>query len=98
MKPYGPGLTCPNCAGQDLAVKDSRPSGDMIRRRRLCAKCGQRFTTFEMVAGFLGTAESPPLLAYRAMKLREKMDRIPGPAQNVILDLIEILGGGPADG
>jgi transcriptional repressor NrdR len=32
-------------------VKDSRPSedGGVIRRRRFCAECGGRFTTFERV-------------------------------------------------
>ena len=44
-------MRCPHCGGLDTQVKDSRPSDDgvAIRRRRNCAECGQRFTTFERV-------------------------------------------------
>ena len=44
-------MDCPFCGNNDTQVKDSRPceDGAAIRRRRLCAKCGARFTTFERV-------------------------------------------------
>lgn len=44
-------MRCPFCANPDTQVKDSRPAeeGAVIRRRRLCPKCGGRFTTFERV-------------------------------------------------
>lgn len=44
-------MRCPFCSNPDTQVKDSRPSeeGQAIRRRRLCPKCGARFTTFERV-------------------------------------------------
>lgn len=44
-------MRCPFCQGEDTQVKDSRPAEDAaaIRRRRLCASCGARFTTFERV-------------------------------------------------
>jgi transcriptional repressor NrdR len=44
-------LKCPFCGHADSQVKDSRPSEDgaAIRRRRFCADCGGRFTTFERV-------------------------------------------------
>ncbi len=44
-------MRCPFCAHEDSQVKDSRPTGDntAIRRRRQCAGCGARFTTFERV-------------------------------------------------
>ncbi|MEA1071458.1 transcriptional regulator NrdR [Sphingomonas sp. LY160] len=44
-------MRCPFCAHDDSQVKDSRPSEDntSIRRRRECAGCGARFTTFERV-------------------------------------------------
>ena len=44
-------MRCPFCAHEDSQVKDSRPSedGTSIRRRRECAGCGARFTTFERV-------------------------------------------------
>lgn len=44
-------MRCPFCGSDDTQVKDSRPSGDntSIRRRRVCAVCGGRFTTFERI-------------------------------------------------
>ncbi len=44
-------MRCPFCGNADTQVKDSRPSEDntAIRRRRVCAVCGGRFTTFERV-------------------------------------------------
>lgn len=44
-------MRCPFCGNAETQVKDSRPSDDSaaIRRRRLCAGCEGRFTTFERV-------------------------------------------------
>ena len=44
-------MRCPFCGTEDTQVKDSRPTEDnaAIRRRRFCANCGARFTTFERV-------------------------------------------------
>ena len=44
-------MHCPFCECEDTHVKDSRSSedGSAIRRRRMCPKCGSRFTTFERV-------------------------------------------------
>jgi transcriptional repressor NrdR len=44
-------MRCPFCGNEESQVKDSRPSEDgaAIRRRRLCPRCGGRFTTFERV-------------------------------------------------
>ncbi|MBV8938325.1 MAG: transcriptional repressor NrdR [Alphaproteobacteria bacterium] len=44
-------MKCPFCGSPDTQVKDSRPSedGGTIRRRRYCASCNSRFTTFERV-------------------------------------------------
>ncbi|MCR5752702.1 MAG: transcriptional regulator NrdR [Kiritimatiellae bacterium] len=44
-------MKCPKCGVDDDKVLDSRPAreGAAIRRRRECAKCGHRFTTFEEV-------------------------------------------------
>ena len=42
-------MHCPFCQHDDTRVIDSRESDDgaAIRRRRECAKCGERFNTFE---------------------------------------------------
>lgn len=44
-------MRCPFCGHAETQVKDSRPTDDnaAIRRRRFCASCGARFTTFERV-------------------------------------------------
>ena len=44
-------MRCPFCGHEETQVKDSRPTEDnsSIRRRRQCAACGARFTTFERV-------------------------------------------------
>ena len=44
-------MRCPYCAADDDRVVDSRLAEDgvAIRRRRECAACSQRFTTFERV-------------------------------------------------
>lgn len=42
-------MKCPFCSYEDTQVVDSRVSedGGTIRRRRRCAKCERRFTTYE---------------------------------------------------
>jgi transcriptional repressor NrdR len=44
-------MNCPYCAHPDSRVIDSREteSKEAIRRRRECASCGQRFTTYEKI-------------------------------------------------
>ena len=44
-------MKCPFCDNDDTRVIDSRPTdeGQAIRRRRVCDKCGKRFTTYEKV-------------------------------------------------
>ena len=42
-------MRCPNCGAQDSRVTDSRDTGEEIRRRRECAQCGVRFTTYERI-------------------------------------------------
>lgn len=44
-------MRCPFCSNVETQVKDSRISddGESIKRRRYCASCDSRFTTFERV-------------------------------------------------
>ncbi|MBP5284905.1 MAG: transcriptional repressor NrdR [Kiritimatiellae bacterium] len=44
-------MKCPKCSADDDKVLDSRSARDgaAIRRRRECAKCGFRFTTYEEI-------------------------------------------------
>jgi transcriptional repressor NrdR len=45
-------MKCPFCGSDEDRVIDSRVSKDgyEVRRRRVCIKCGRRFTTYERVA------------------------------------------------
>src|SRR2546428_12033962 len=47
--PYLVFVRCPACGNPDTRVIDSREAedGTSIRRRRVCDRCGERFTTFE---------------------------------------------------
>lgn len=43
-------MRCPFCGADDTRVIDSRLAneGDQVRRRRRCAACNERFTTYEV--------------------------------------------------
>jgi transcriptional repressor NrdR len=62
-------VRCPFCGIDDDRVIDSRPSEDgaAIRRRRVCARCTRRFTTFERV-------EEAPLLVLKRDGSKEQFD------------------------
>ena len=42
-------MRCPFCSFEDTQVVETRESdeGDVVRRRRRCASCDKRFTTYE---------------------------------------------------
>ena len=42
-------MHCPNCGDPNTRVTDSRDTGQDIRRRRECVRCGVRFTTYERI-------------------------------------------------
>jgi transcriptional repressor NrdR len=44
-------MRCPFCKHDDTQVLDTRVSeeGDVVRRRRRCASCDKRFTTYERI-------------------------------------------------
>jgi transcriptional repressor NrdR len=44
-------MRCPYCEADDDKVVESRTinEGDVIRRRRECLKCGERFTSYERI-------------------------------------------------
>ncbi len=63
-------MICPYCGNKDHRVVDSRSSeeGRAIRRRRECAKCSRRFTTYEYV-------EESRLMVIKKDGRREPFDR-----------------------
>ena len=63
-------MKCPYCACDESKVIDSRPTDDneRIRRRRECADCRKRFTTYEIV-------ETVPLTVIKKDRARESFDR-----------------------
>lgn len=42
-------MKCPFCGFEDTKVIDSRPIDQKKRRRRECANCSKRFTTYEVI-------------------------------------------------
>ena len=63
-------MRCPFCGSLEDRVVDSRPTddGDTIRRRRECAKCAKRYTTYEKV-------EILPLVVIKKDNSRENFNR-----------------------
>ena len=63
-------MKCPGCSGMENKVIDSRlnKEGDVIRRRRECLSCTDRFTTYEKLE------RSLPLLIKKDGR-REEFDR-----------------------
>ena len=63
-------MKCPYCGNPDTSVVDSRPADDntAIRRRRVCSRCGRRFTSYERI-------ETIPLMVIKKDHNREAFDR-----------------------
>ncbi len=63
-------MKCPFCGHIEDKVVDSREAkvGDTIRRRRECAKCRRRFTTYERI-------DEIPYMVIKKDGRREKFDR-----------------------
>jgi transcriptional repressor NrdR len=63
-------MKCPFCGHPDDRVVDSRESreGEAIRRRRECASCGKRFTTYERL-------DEIPYMVVKKDGRREKFER-----------------------
>jgi hypothetical protein len=66
----GPGLTCPRCGHGETDVVDSRPQGGMVRRRRRCQSCCERFTTREVIVGPEDDHSFGRVLALHSLMLR----------------------------
>jgi transcriptional repressor NrdR len=70
-------MKCPYCHAPDSRVTDSREvsGGSAIRRRRECASCGRRFTTFERVelAGLVVVKKDGRRQDFDPGKLRQKL-------------------------
>ena len=92
-------MKCPFCAQIDDKVIDSREgrTGDTIRRRRECLKCGRRFTTYERI-------DEIPYMVIKKDGRRERFERqkilqgllkacekrpVPTPKLEAIVDEIE---------
>lgn len=63
-------MRCPFCGSGETRVIDSRPTDEnnSIRRRRECASCQNRFTTYE-------TVEDVPILVIKKNGTRQVYDR-----------------------
>ncbi|HSW36893.1 MAG TPA: transcriptional regulator NrdR [Candidatus Saccharimonadales bacterium] len=63
-------MKCSQCQSDDIKVIESRDvaDGQAIRRRRMCVKCGYRFTTYERL-------ERPQLIVIKNDATRELFNR-----------------------
>lgn len=63
-------MHCNQCGSDEIKVIESRDvaDGQAIRRRRMCTKCGERFTTYERI-------ERPQLIVIKHDKTRELFNR-----------------------
>ena len=63
-------MKCPFCTHLEDKVVDSREAktGDLVRRRRECLKCGRRFTTYERI-------DEIPYMVIKKDGRREKFER-----------------------
>jgi transcriptional repressor NrdR len=63
-------VRCPFCSFEDTRVVDTRTTepGGAVRRRRECAGCGDRFTTYERI-------EEAPVTVVKRDGRRERFDR-----------------------
>ena len=70
-------MRCPYCHATDTRVIDSRDvgGGETIRRRRECATCGRRFTTYERVelGGLIVVKKDGRREDFDPSKLRQKL-------------------------
>lgn len=64
-------MKCPYCDCDDTEVVETRDNDDLrvTRRRRACAKCTKRFTTYERI-------ESIPLIVIKKEGKKEQFDRM----------------------
>jgi transcriptional repressor NrdR len=81
-------VRCPYCSFESTRVVDSRLTdpGDAIRRRRSCANCGNRFTTYER-------AEELPIAVIKRDGTTQRFDR-----RKLLRGLVRAAGGRPVGG
>lgn len=70
-------MHCIYCDDGDTRVVDSRESEGKIRRRRECAECGERFTTYETAEDFniQVVKESGETETFNEDKVRKGVDK-----------------------
>lgn len=91
-------MQCPYCASEDNKVIDTREAADSIRRRRQCAKCGKRYTTYERIAqtGLMVIKQDGRREMFDRQKLQSGLVKacakrpVPMPALEAIVDEIEM--------
>lgn len=88
----GDGLLCPQCGGRKLRVKDSRRSKNAVRRRRSCAACDTRLTTYEISTP---TVDDENRLAV-ALRLYDKIRAVPEAQRTALFAMINAMATQPA--
>jgi hypothetical protein len=81
------GLRCYLCGGKELAVKDSRPSRNAVRRRRRCLDCGAKFTTFEIMS----PTQDDTHRIYDALHYYDALSALPAHHREAVLAMVKAL-------
>jgi hypothetical protein len=88
MRPDGKGLSCFVCGEHKLDVRDSRPSRNAVRRRRRCARCGAKFTTFEIMS----PTQDDTHRLYDALHYYDALRALPEAHRDAVLAMVRALG------
>ena len=68
-------MPCPTCGVRVTEVKDSRATGNAVRRRRWCPN-GHRFTTYETVGAAIPTSIANTVVRREADKAAKEAARM----------------------
>lgn len=90
-------MKCPYCRNNSTRVVDTRESSERVRRRRECAECERRFTTYETVEKFDIQVEknNGKIEDFKEEKLRSGVERavektsVEGKVDEVVEDVKE---------
>lgn len=77
---------CPVCA-YGSKVTDSRRHESVVRRRRECAKCGERWTTYEVSSSFMAFAVEAANTVGKLGDLQHAADQVRSMASDYEIDL-----------
>lgn len=68
------GICCPKCGSVKSYVVDSRAAFNMVRRRRVCGDCEQRYSTYEIILNVHKPSELAKKMKEHHLEILKNMD------------------------